>query len=153
MRKILDIARFILVSPELLVGLILLFIHTRYEEPGAFVYSIFQSEQVWPIAAVLGVPVGLIVACYKLGTNILSPHGKRSSILEWPEYWRLKFRVVYSLILCMLAFVISLLGYYFVHQQRSLNGAYAIVIAWSVATTSLASLALSKWKAREILGE
>ena len=153
MGKILDIIRMIVISPELLTGIGLTAVFYSNNKASSFVFSILKSEQNWHIAAVLGVPAALLIACYKIGSELLSPQGKRRVILEWPEYWRLKYRVVYCLVLCLLASIVSLLGFYLVHEQHSVNGAVAMVIAWSVSTIALFSLALAKWKAREILGE
>lgn len=153
MRKILDIIRMIIISPELLIGAGVTIVFILYAKAAEFAFDMLRSDQQLHIAVVLGIPIALLIASYKIGSDLLSPTGKRQVILGWPEYWRLKYRVVYSLVLCVLTFIISLLGFYLVHRHNSVNGAIAMIVAWSVATIALFSLALAKWKAREILGE
>jgi hypothetical protein len=143
----------VILSPELLVALATIAIHKTITSVGNLAMSLLSSDQKWAIGIVVIIPITLLVSCYQLGTEILSPQGKRRVLLEWPDYWRLKYRVVYALAVCTIALIASVIGYLFVLNRKSPAAAMLIIGAWAVAATTTATLALAKWNAREILGE
>lgn len=153
MKKLLDIVRMLLISPELVAGLAVVAINSMSASIGNIVLSLLSSDQKWALGLIGGVPMTLLVTCYKLGTDILSPQGKRKVLLEWPEYWRLKYRVVYSLVVCVMALIAGVVGFLFILNEKSEVAAMLIIGAWAVAATSTASIALAKWRIREILSE
>ena len=153
MEKLIDILRMIIISPEMAVSLIFILIDRLPLKAGEIILSILGSDQKWAAGAIILIPVTLLVSCYKLGTKILSPKGKRKILLEWPGYWRLKYRVVFSQIVCIASLIASILGFFLVIEERSSRATMLIIGAWAVAATSVASIANAIWTAREILGE
>lgn len=153
MARLFDIIKMVVISPELLVALATILVHKTMESVGTLAVSLLSSDQRWSVGIVVAVPITLLIACYKLGSDILSPQGKRKILLEWPDYWRLKYRVVYSMVLCSITLILSIIGFLFILNYKSPAAAMLIIGAWVVAATTTAALALAKWNAREILGE
>ncbi|MDI6727792.1 MAG: hypothetical protein QMD44_02550 [Thermodesulfovibrionales bacterium] len=153
MNRLTDILRMVTLSPELLIALATIAIHKTMPSAGNLALALLNSDHKWAVGIVVVIPITLLVSCYQLGTEILSPQGKRKVLLEWPDYWRLKYRVVYALAVCAIALFASLIGYLLVLNRKSPAAAMLIIGAWAVAATTTASLALAKWSTREILGE
>ncbi len=77
----------------------------------------------------------------------------RKVILEWPDYWMLKSRVVLALSFCALAFVIGLGGLYWIAEKESSLGAALMLSGWLSSAAVLATVSLARWRIRELLGE
>lgn len=123
-----------------------------WPEPAEFIASQIVGDLKWGFGAAL-VPLGLIATCYSFGTDILSPKGGRKILLEWPDYWMVKSRIVFAMVFCGIATVIALIGLYWVAKGNSSLGVALIAAGWLSSAISLATVALARWTAREILGE
>ncbi len=152
MKTFFDYARLVFVSPELLALVFVVGLFSYMPGPFEFVTAQIANDFKWGVGAA-ALPLGLLVACYKTGTELLSPKGKRSTLLDWPDYPKLKRRVVFTLVACFLGFLLAIIGLYLVAKHGLPTGTMLIAsgIAWSSA--SLATIALAAWNARELLGE
>ena len=94
-----------------------------------------------------------MVASYQIGGEIISPQGARRILLDWPDYPLLKNRVVLALAFCAVALVLGLAGAFIVAKYKAAVGATLIFSAILASAVSLASVALAKWKVREMFRE
>lgn len=152
MKRVLDTIRAVLISPEMLCLLIPIGIWLFWPGPAEFAATQVSEDLKWGLGGVL-VPVGLSATCYTLGTDVLSPHGTRRVILEWPDYWMLKSRVVLALVFCVMAIVIVVVGLYWIAAKQSSLGAALILSGWLSSAAALATVSLARWRIRELLGE
>jgi len=123
-----------------------------WPEPAEFISSQIIGDLKWGFGAAL-VPLGLIATCYSFGTDILSPKGTRKILLEWPDYWMVKSRIIFSMAFCGIATVIALIGLYLVAKNDLSFGVALIAAGWLSSAISLATVAFARWTMREILGE
>ena len=130
MDKVMDVLKMIILSPEMGVALSIAIINKLTESVGRIAFSLLSSDQRWAISIVILIPITLLIACYKLGAEVLSPKGKRKILLEWPGYWRLKYRVIFSLIICIVSLIASILGFFLIMDKRSNGAAMLIIGAW-----------------------
>lgn len=153
MKKIADFIRMVLVSPEVTTGILVWAIYLRY--PQVFLYFLpsFRSDEQWKLPALIAIPIALLLATYHLGSDILSPQGKRAIILDWPDYWRLKMRVVWCLLLCIFSILATVVGYYLMHKTNDVKGLVVVITSWAISAVAVITAAYAKWTTREILGE
>lgn len=152
MKRFIDYLRAVLISPEMLGLLAPIVFWYYWPEPAEFMARQIVGDLKWGFGATL-VPLGLIATCYSFGTDILSPKGARKILLEWPDYWMIKSRIIFALTFCGVATVIALIGLYSVAKDNSSLGVALIAAGWLSSAISLATVAFARWTAREILGE
>jgi hypothetical protein len=152
MNRLFDVLRATFISPEMFCLLLPLGIWMYWPGPFHFVTAQVYGDFKWGLSAAL-VPAGFFASSYKLGTDVLSPQGARKILLEWPEYWMLKHRVVLALIFCAWAVVIVFIALYLIAQDRASIGAALLLSGWLSGVAALCSVGLARWKVREILGE
>lgn len=152
MKNLLDFLRSIIVSPELVAALIPVAVYGIWSEPANLVASEIAKDVKWGIGLTVA-PITFGIAAYKLGTDVLSPHGTRRAILDWPDYPMLKNRVLLTLGFCVCGFLLGLSGLYVMVQQKSHFGAALLFSGLFSSAISLVTLGLAKWKVREIFRE
>jgi len=152
MKAFVDYFRLALISPELVAALAVVGIFNYWPEPFEFGTVQLSSDVKWSLGAAL-LPLAMLATCYQMGTDLLSPAGKRTVLLNWPDYPMFKRRIVFTLINCVIGFCLVLLGVFFVAKAKAVWGTMLIVAGLVSSAISLASIALAKWRAREILGE
>ena len=153
MNRIIDILRMVTVSPEIMIGCFIWGCYCWYPQIFMDFLPIFSSDDQWKLPALVAVPIALLAAAYNIGSDILSPQGKRVVILDWPDYWRLKIRVIWCLTICLISVVATIIGYYIIHKFNHVNGFVIIIISWSISATALMTGAYAKWSVREIFRE
>ncbi len=152
MNRLIDIIRSVLISPEMLCLVLPIGIWTYWPGPFQFVTTQIYEDFKWGVGAAL-VPAGFFASSYNLGTDVLSPHGARKALLEWPDYWMLKNRVVMAVIFCGGAVFVVFLALYLIAESKASLGAALLLSGWLSAFAALCSVGLARWKIREILGE
>lgn len=152
MNRIVDMIRVVLVSPEMLGLGFPLAIWSYWPEPAQFIATQINGDFEWGFGIVM-VPIVLLAACYNLGSNILAPSGARKILLDWPDYWMLKNRVVVALAFCIFSFVVALIGIFMVAETKSSLGMSMVFSGCLSAAAAIATVALAWWRSREILGE
>lgn len=126
MKRLLDTLRFVVVSPELVIGLI--------------VYSLYQCKPSWfrfvgeklisgnEVTTVLLLSsIGALAWTFQESKSILYPKEENQILLNWPDYLMLRYRVVYGLLLLLICFVVSI-GVLFVKSDLSHDTLGLIVI-------------------------
>lgn len=152
MNRPIDIIRSALISPEMLCLILPIGIWTYWPAPFQFVTTQVYADFKWGVGAAL-VPAGFFATSYKLGTDVLSPHGARKVLLEWPDYWMLKNRVIMAVIFCGFAVCVVFFSLYLIAESKTSLGAALLFSSWLSAFSALCSVGLARWKIREILGE
>ncbi|MCE2723604.1 MAG: hypothetical protein ACK5YU_00710 [Burkholderiales bacterium] len=152
MRTFLDYLRLLLVSPELLTLVAMAGLFVWLPEPFELVTSLIVSDIRWAVGAA-GMPLGLLAISYTFSTDLLSPQGKRLLLLDWPDYPMLKRRVLFTLGACSLGFLLVVAGLFLVAKHKLSEGTALIAAGISCSAVSLATIALAKWSARELLRE
>ncbi len=151
-RRLLDIARLYLISPEVLVLALSYAVLVFYPKP----LSLFGSEIVREGSVVQYIallPIGLLGVSYGLLKDILRPvEGDKNRLLyEWPDYWRLKFRVFSALAFCLAASMVGLGFWVFKTSIAPCLLGAGFIAAIAVALVSTVTLALGYLRHREIL--
>jgi hypothetical protein len=152
MKRLIDSVRALLISPEMLCLLVPIGLWVYWPAPAEIVTTQIIGDLKWGFGAAL-VPAGFLAACYHFGTEVLSPRGSRKVLLEWPNYGMLKSRVILALMFCAVAVLVGLIGVYLIAKTKSSFGATLILAGWLSSVAALATVALARWKIREIFGE
>jgi hypothetical protein len=138
MKTISEALRAVFISPEIVAGSLPFLISFYWSEPATFTAQQLASDTKWALG-------------YSFGSEILSPSGTKKVLLSWPDYWKLKMRILVALGFCLLGFVFVLCGVYMVPRQNPVWGATIAMSGLFTAAAALASVALAKWSIREIL--
>lgn len=155
MKKLLDVLRFILISPEMAIGLVVFFSLVDFPDMAKFVssYIFNQDMDLEDYVKLLGLPVTALVLTYKFGDSILNPEEKenREKLKQWPKYWMLKNRIYYSLTVSVLSLLGSLGSWYYALNINLINGTILLLIFWSVSLACFATVSLAKLSIKDIL--
>lgn len=144
--RVTEYVRATIVSPESLV-LIALFA-LAWSQPAVFkavgaTLRDIEAGLAWSIAVAPSVLLGL---CYKQSRKLTRPKGRRSELVEWPDYWRLLVRIYVALGMSGLAAALMFVSLYLVHFGSTFLGGFAAVTSVTIAATSLATVALAQFK-------
>ena len=155
MNKFLDLIRLTLISPEIIVGLLVYFGLHEYIEFPKFISTYFFNENMqWQdYLKLFGVPIGILGLMYKYSDSILNPEDKenRQVLKQWPNYWMLKNRVYFSLIIAIISFIGTIGSWYYAQNMNLIDGTVYILVFWSVLLVSFITIALAKLSIKDIL--
>lgn len=153
MNRLADTLRLILVSPEMVMALIPFGIYAYVPRLGDILIKPMKEGMGFGLAAA-GLPLAMLAFNYKEGFELLSPSGGRKALLEWPDYPMLKARVVAALAWCTCGAIAGVIAVWMVANDFLPQLAIAILIAGILAASAAtATIALARFKLREILGE
>lgn len=153
MKRMLDILRLTIVSPELLAIFAAVAISLLAEDLVQFLAALFANDSKTALAAAFA-PVIPLVGCYKVGTKVLAPKGKHKLLLDWPDYPMLKSRIIAACAWCLVATIATVIGviYCMMHKGSTL-GASLVIAGLFVSATCAVSVHLAQWNFKEILKE
>lgn len=155
MKKFLDTVRFIFISPEIVFGIVVLLLMIRFSETAKFISSyIFNPKMQWnDYIKLLGIPVTSLVFTYKFGEMILNPEDKenRKKLKTWPNYWMLRNRIYYALVISVLSLLGSLWSWYYAIKLDMTYGTIFLITFWSISLVSFSTVALAKLSIKDIL--
>ncbi|GGX23086.1 hypothetical protein [Undibacterium macrobrachii] len=153
MKQFKDILRLTIISPELLIGCLPFLIYTFQPSlADVFVKPIKESIGFGLGAAMI--PLGLLGFCYKEGLDLLAPTGAKKIILEWPDYPMIKARVLAIFLWCVMGSLLAFIAFFMVSTDSKPQLAIAILVAGILSSaTATATLALARFRMREIIGE
>lgn len=149
----LDLLRFIVISPELAIALVPL---------AAYIYAPWLADVlVRPMKdglafglAAAALPLGMLAFNYREGFELISPSGGRKALLEWPDYPMLKARLIAAFVWCIAGSLAGVIAVWMVATDtRPRLGATVLIAGIFVSAASAATVALARITAREILGE
>ena len=153
MNRFTDFLRFTFVSPELLLLITPLAIYT-YEPSWANMLVKPMADGVgWGLTAA-GISVGMLGFCYKEGFDLLSLSGARKVLIEWPDYPKLKARVLAAFVWCLIGTVSCIGATWMVAKVvQPLLGVTIMIGGLLSAAAATATIALARFSLRELLGE
>lgn len=101
----------------------------------------------------LGIPVTSLVFTYKFGEMILNPEDKenRKKLKTWPNYWMLRNRIYYALVISVLSLLGSLWSWYYAIKLDMTYGTIFLITFWSISLVSFSTVALAKLSIKDIL--
>lgn len=149
MKRIAEVLRVVFISPEFLAGSIPFAISSYWPEPANFAAQLLASDTKWALG-MAAIPIGLLVGTYGFASDVLSLSGAKKAILAWPDYWKLKMRVLVALGYCIVGFGFVIGGVYSVAHHRLVWGATTAISGALCAAGAIASVALARWTIREI---
>jgi hypothetical protein len=153
MSKFVDFLRSVFVSPELLIALVPVAIYA-YEPTWADMLLKPMSDSVdWGLSAA-GLSIGMLAFSYKMGFDLLSLSGGRKVLIEWPDYPKLKVRVLVAFGWCLMGAIASIFAMWMVAKEcHPLLGVTLLISGIFSAATATATIALARFSLRELLGE
>ena len=153
MSKFVDSLRSVFVSPELLIALVPVAIYA-YEPTWADMLLKPMSDSVdWGLSAA-GLSIGMLAFSYKMGFDLLSLSGGRKVLIEWPDYPKLKVRVLVAFGWCLMGAIASIFAMWMVAKEcHPLLGVTLLISGIFSAATATATIALARFSLRELLGE
>jgi len=147
-----DIIRLYVISPEVFVIVLLGAVVFFY--PGPIEYFGSEASRDGSVLQYIAlIPIALLSVTFGLSKEILKPLDEANNrmLYEWPDYWRLKYRVLAAIIFCLAASAGALgLWVYKTRLQHLLIGA-GLIAAVLIALVSTISLYLGYLRLREIL--
>jgi hypothetical protein len=140
------------ISPEFLVLALSSVVFVLWPKPMLlFGLEIVREGSVVQYMALL--PAALLGVSYGLSKDMLGPLGgdKNRMLYEWPDYWRLKFRALATLLYCLTASIggVGLWVFKKLLPTTLLGAGFVAVVA--LALISTISLYLGYLRLREIL--
>lgn len=151
-RRLVDLKRFVLISPELVCALLVALLHQRY--PDWFEIIAISLREAEGLPGYIGaLPFALVIGSYTLGTSILRPGSEEENkvIYEWPLYWAVETRVYASMLVCALGCVASIL-FYINPAEWSDSASGAILVGGVIISfITVATLLIGKMTLRKIL--
>ena len=153
MEKIKDIVRFIFISPEVIIGLIVYILLNSFQVIPIFISKYLFADTADVKWVLFGVTLPLIWYIYKFSEDILNPSKdeNREVLKKFPKYWMLKNRVYYSIVLAIIALLVTLFAFYYAHNIDKTYGTTVLLTSWSVVLVCFASVALAKLSIKDIL--
>ena len=153
MNRLTDFLRSVFVSPELLFALVPLAIYA-YEPTWADMLLKPMSDSVgWGLSAA-GLSIGMLAFSYKEGFGLLSLSGGRKVLIDWPDYPKLKMRVLGAFGWCLIgAFACVCATWMVAKAFHPLLGITLLISGMFAAATATATIALARFSLRELLGE
>jgi hypothetical protein len=153
MKQLLEALRIIIVSFEALFLLIIAAIYSYSPEIIIFVGNHFKiNNDIWKFIPT--VPLILCGFSIKYAWKILMPlEGNNSNRLlhEWPNYWKLKYRVIVSAALCVICVFGSFTIWFFNSSLSSLMVGAIFIATIIVSFTAVASEFLAAFRVRELM--
>jgi hypothetical protein len=151
--RIPDFLRATLISPEIVAAL-LPFAAYAYEPAWINVLVKPMSEGVMPGLSAAGLAIGMLAFNYKEGIELLSLNGAKKVLIDWPDYAMLKMRLLVAFGWCLVGAVASLVATWMVlNNVDSLFGVTLLIGGLLAGAVATATIALARFKLREILGE
>jgi len=153
MSKFFDFLRSVFISPELLFALVPVAIYV-YEPTWADMLLKPMSDSVgWGLSAA-GLSIGMLAFSYKEGFDLLSLSGRRKVLIEWPDYPKLKARVLVAFGWCLMGAIACICAMWMVAKAfHPLLGITLLISGIFSAATATATIALARFSLRELLGE
>lgn len=149
--RIMDLKRFMLISPELLLVLVVYWFYQHYPEWFSAISVALRENKGLP-SFIGGIPFALVVASYKLGMEVLKPGNEEENELfcKWPLYWAVEARVYGSLIASAVCCVAAALFYLNPNGWKDESSGALLVGALVVSSTTVFTLLIGKLSVQKI---
>lgn len=154
MIKVIDIFRMMLI--ELLIGILVWYFLSKNLQIIDFISKLFfVSEMTWKeYMKLFAFPLFVVSMNYKLGMEILNPSDKdnRKVLKEFPGYWMLKNRILYSIFVSVFILVGTILCWYNAMITNNFQFVTMIIlILWSISLTTFVTIARANMEIKDVL--
>jgi hypothetical protein len=151
MKRVPDLLRALLLSPELLCA-VLPFVVLHYVPSIGDVLLKPMRESISFGLAAAALPLGMLAFNYKESLELLSPDGQAKVLLEWPDYPMLKNRVLIALGWCTAGLVACGLSVWMIASDFRLDMAIALLSAGVLSSgAATATIGMARFRLRELL--
>ena len=152
MKRVLDILRIILISPELLWVLIIFVMYNFIGDSLSLLGNQFKTNSdIWKTLYIL--PFIFTGFAFKIAGRLRSPLQKEENkiLYEWPQYHMITDRVLVSLFLCIISCIIVASIWVISDRINATLIAAVYLIFLGVSGISTLMMILSEHKLKEIL--
>lgn len=125
MKKVIDIFRFVVISPEVAVVLICILVSTFYPSMLTPIYTSIYKQTEVNFTLLLALIAGFLGPCIAFSQNILFPKDNNKVLLKWPLYNQLFNRIIFSIIWCT-ASALIIIGLAFYNNINIVLGGFLI---------------------------
>ena len=150
--KVIEAIRVIFVSCEALFVSIIIAIYFYYPAFFVGIGANFQTnDEIWKF--IPSIPVVVCGFSIQYAWKILMPLESNSNRLlhEWPSYWKLKLRVILSVILCSICVLFAIAIWFLSKNISSLNVGAIFISSIIVSLTVAFNQFLAAFKVRELM--
>lgn len=152
MIRLLEIIRIYLISIEALI--VILIIVSAHYFPSIFILigsKIKSSSEVWKFMP--SIPLGMTVISIRLAWKILAPLGnsKTNILYQWEFYWKLKYRVIASIIICGITAIASIMIWILSSYLSDLTIGSIFISSLAVSVTVVFTQLLAAFRMREYM--
>ncbi len=153
MTRLTDFLRQAFISPELLLALIPFAVYA-YQPMWADVLLKPLSDSVaWGLSAA-GLSIAMLAFCYRESLELLSLSGGRKVLIEWPDYPKLKARVLIAFGWCLIGTLACICATWMVLKAfHPFLGVTIMIGGLLSAATATATIGLARFTLRELLAE
>jgi len=153
MRRILDLFRLVFVSPELVLALLPIAIYTYAPDWADLLLKPMGDGVGWGLSAA-GLSLAMLAFSYKEGFELLSLSGGKKVLIEWPDYPRLKMRILVAFAWCLFGACACIGATWMVAKNsHPLFGITFMISGLLSAAAATATIALARFSLRELFGE
>jgi hypothetical protein len=150
--KIFEILRFIIISLEAIILLILLTVFRYFPEIFESIGSqILSNKDVWKFLPTI--PLIICGFSIKYAWKILTPFDNTSNrvLYEWPNYWKLKYRVLFSIFICGICVISAIIIWIFSSKLSFVMIGFIFITSCIIPLTVALNQLLAAFKIRELM--
>ena len=152
MMKLIEIAKLFIVSFEALCLLFLMAALHYYPPLFDQIGSQFKNNnEIWKILPVITIPICGFSIQY--AWKILNPLNSASNRIlhEWPNYWKLKYRVISSIFICVVCAISSVIIWIYAERLPDDIIGFTFIASCSIALIVALNQLLAAFKVRELM--
>ncbi|MFH2123345.1 MAG: hypothetical protein ABIJ50_07695 [Pseudomonadota bacterium] len=152
MTKLAELTKIIFVSFEFLYLTVLLAVYQFYPAIfGSIGHKFHSNQEIWKFIPTL--PTSLLVASISYTWKIITPlSGTSNRVLhEWPDYWKLKTRVILSIIYCGLSAISSIVIWFYGLQFKTYQLGFIFIATIGIPIIVLLHQVLASFVVRELM--
>lgn len=150
MNKAVETLRAVVIGPEFVwIGLVVAVGLSRPAWMLFFGRAFLELDAV--VVAILGAPFALVAVAYKIVSGIRRPTSEPLAMRDWPDYWRLKIRLMVGLAYSLASACSVLLGWGLYRGNQKLTGTALTVGGFGVAAIVVASVAYARHAVEDII--
>lgn len=148
MKRLIDWVRFIFISPEALVSLLIIVLRVRHPSLVGQIGQKFAGD-LHAVDGLLAIPCGLAYFAYDRIKAILFPDATiRKKLQEWPDFHRLFDRVLFAFALISVCAAGTIVLRLFADQISEINRGFLYIFALSLSVTPIPSLIITELQIR-----
>lgn len=150
--KILETLRFIIISIEAIILLTLLTVLYYFPEIFELIGSqILSNKDVWKFLPTI--PLIICGFSVKYAWKILMPLENASNkvLYEWPNYWKLKYRVLFSILICGVCVISAIIMWIFSSTLSFVTVGMIFITSCIIPLAVALNQLLAAFKIRELM--